>query len=74
MTEFSNTPQPHILAGVASAEDGLVILDGPDGVAITMTPDAARKTGTSLISAADIADQQIAANASNASNASKTDG
>ncbi len=60
MTEFSNTPQPLTEPGVASAEDGVVVLDGPDGVAITMTPDAAQKTGTSLISAAEVAEQQIA--------------
>jgi hypothetical protein len=58
MTEFSNTPQPLTEPGVASAEDGMVVLDGPDGVAITMTPDAAQKTGTSLISAAELAEQQ----------------
>jgi hypothetical protein len=58
MIEFSNTPQPLSEPGNASAEDGLVILDGPNGVAITMTADAARKTGDSLISAADIADRQ----------------
>jgi hypothetical protein len=59
MREFSNTPQPLTEPGAASAEDGLVILDGPNGVAITMTADAARKTGNSLISAAEIAEQQI---------------
>ena len=60
MTEFSNTPQPLTEPGVASAEDGVVVLDGPDGVAITMTPDAAQKTAISLISAAEVAEQQIA--------------
>jgi hypothetical protein len=60
MTELSNTPQPLTEPVVASAEDGLVILDGPDGIAITMTPDAAQKTGISLISAAELAEQQIA--------------
>lgn len=60
MTDISNTPQPETEPGIASAEDGLVVLDGPDGVAITMTPDAAQKTGQSLMSAAEIAEQQIA--------------
>jgi hypothetical protein len=60
MTDVSNTPQPETEPGIASAEDGLVVLDGPDGVAITMTPDAAQKTGQSLMSAAEIAEQQIA--------------
>lgn len=58
MINFSNTPQPLSEPGSASAEDGLVILDGPNGVAITMTADAARKTGNSLIFAAEIADRQ----------------
>lgn len=39
-------------AGTASAEQGLVILDGPDGVAVTMTAEAAAGTGRSLIDAA----------------------
>ena len=44
--------EPHHHPGVASAEVGLVMLDGPDGVAIAMTPDAAEATGQSLIAAA----------------------
>lgn len=39
--------------GVASAEEGQVMLDGPDGVAVTMTPDAATETANSLIAAAE---------------------
>lgn len=58
MTEFSNVPQPQTQPGVATAEEGLVVLDGPDGVAVTMTADAAHKTGHSLISAADAAEKQ----------------
>lgn len=46
--------------GVASAEVGLVLLDGPDGVAIAMTPDAAAETGRRLIAAAEQARQQTA--------------
>ncbi|MBT2133638.1 hypothetical protein KK137_04760 [Croceibacterium sp. LX-88] len=46
--------------GVASAENGLVVLDGPDGVAITMTAIAAAGTGHSLIAAAEAAERQIA--------------
>lgn len=61
MTEASNAPQPLTQPGVASAEDGLVILDGPNGVAVTMTPDAAQKTGNSLILAANHAAKQITA-------------
>lgn len=53
--------QPHADAGIASAEDGLVILDGPNGVAVTMTARAAAQTGQSLLDAAQIAEGQIAA-------------
>ena len=58
MTEFSSTPHPQTQPGVATVEDGLVVLDGPDGIAITMTADAAQKTGASLISAAELAGRQ----------------
>lgn len=34
-----------------SAEDGNVIVDGPDGVAITMSPAAAEETANRLLSA-----------------------
>jgi hypothetical protein len=44
-------------AGTASAEDGLVVLDGP-GIAVTMTPEAALLTGQSLLAAAAIAVEQ----------------
>ena len=39
-------------AGQASAENGVVILDGPDGVAVTMTAEAAEQTAESLRAAA----------------------
>lgn len=52
-------PPPQTEPGIASAEDGVVILDGPDGVAVTMTADAAQKTGTSLIAAAEVAVRQM---------------
>lgn len=44
--------QPCSTAGVASAEKGHVVLDGPGGVAITMTAEAAARTAASLIAAA----------------------
>jgi hypothetical protein len=53
-----NTDQPHSGVGVANAEEGQVVLDGPDGVAVTMTPDAAERTGHSLIEAAAEAKRQ----------------
>lgn len=42
----------HETAGKASAEEGIVLLDGPDGVAVAMTADAAEGTGHELIRAA----------------------
>lgn len=59
----STAIQPETEPGVASAEDGLVILDGPDGLALTMTADAAARTGQSLIDAAALAEQQAPAEA-----------
>ena len=38
--------------GRATVEDGFVLLDGPDGVAVTMTPDSAAQTAESLRQAA----------------------
>ncbi len=65
MSTPSSTPQPRTDPGLASAEDGLVILDGPNGLAVTMTADAAALTGRNLISAAEIARQQMAAKLEN---------
>lgn len=39
--------------GKASVEDGIVLLDGPDGVAVSMTADAALRTAESLRRAAE---------------------
>lgn len=47
------------MAGDAIAEQGVVFLDGPDGVAVTMTADAAERTGRALIRAADEARGQM---------------
>ena len=58
MTGPSAELQPETEPGVASAEQGLVILDGPDGIAKTMTADAAARTGQSLIDAAAAAELQ----------------
>lgn len=58
--ELPSPPAPETEAGVATAEDGLVLLDGPDGVAVTMTAAAARGTGESLIKAAGRAEEQLA--------------
>ncbi len=40
-------------AGSVSTESGQVMLDGPDGVAVAMTPAAAAETGRRLIAAAE---------------------
>lgn len=50
--------EPEAVAGKATAESGVVLLDGPGGVAVAMTPEAARETGRTLIEAADQADLQ----------------
>ncbi|MBC9031709.1 hypothetical protein IAG41_04830 [Sphingomonas sp. JC676] len=54
-------PSPHLPekhGGVAAAEEGQVILDGPNGVAVAMTPEAAEETARSLLSAAEEATHQ----------------
>jgi len=61
MSMPSSEPQPETEPGIASAENGLVFLDGPDGVAMTLTADAAARTGQSLIEAAALAESQKAA-------------
>jgi hypothetical protein len=45
--------------GKASAEEGQVMLDGPDGVAVSMTPEAAEDTARELLRAAGEAKRQI---------------
>ncbi len=65
MTDTPLVPQPETEPGVASAEDGLVILDGPSGLALTMTVAAANGTGESLIAAAEAAELQIAEKSGN---------
>lgn len=58
MTQSSSVPQTQTEPGIAAAENGVVILDGPDGVAVTMTAWAAAQTGQSLLSAAQVAEHQ----------------
>jgi hypothetical protein len=59
MTVTFDVSQPQSEPGIATAEQGVVILDGPNGIAVTMTPDAATRTGRNLISAAEIAERQL---------------
>ncbi|WP_346015411.1 hypothetical protein [Sphingomonas sp. GC_Shp_1] len=55
----TGVPQtPETDPGVAAAESGEVLLDGPDGVAVSMTPESADETGRRLIVAAKEADKQ----------------
>jgi hypothetical protein len=54
MVKISVT-QPQTEAGLASAENGMVILGGPGTVAVTMSAEAAAQTGRNLISAAELA-------------------
>jgi hypothetical protein len=49
----SNPKQPFDEAGEVAVEAGVVLVDGPDGVAITLTPRAARLFGERLIAAAE---------------------
>lgn len=52
MTDSKSALEPREDAGHATAEDGFVILDGPNGVAVTMTAEAAAQTADSLHEAA----------------------
>jgi hypothetical protein len=58
LENYMTGKQPCTEAGKACAEEGQVLLDGPDGVAISLTPDAAEATGHELIQAADQARRQ----------------
>ena len=53
MTQRPAILKPCELPGKASVEDGVVLLDGPDGVAVAMTPDCAEGTAESLREAAE---------------------
>lgn len=57
--------QPYDEPTQATAERGEVMLDGPDGIAVSMTPGAARTSADRLRTAADQAqDQQESADPS----------
>lgn len=51
MTTDPSNIEPFSTPGTASAEDGHVVLDGPDGLALTLTADAAVLLGERLIAA-----------------------
>ncbi|PTS77193.1 hypothetical protein DBR17_13840 [Sphingomonas sp. HMWF008] len=48
---------PHDTPTCAAAEHGVVVLDGPDGLATSLTPDAARQSAQHIHRAADLAEQ-----------------
>ena len=52
MADTKAGTEPFDTPGEANAEQGHVVLDGPDGVAITLTPAAAEGTANNLIRAA----------------------
>jgi hypothetical protein len=58
MGQKISSAEPEEDPGVATAEQGVVLLDGPDGVAIAMTPAAAEETGRRLVAAAQEAASQ----------------
>lgn len=51
-------PKPHSTPSDVNAEDGEVVVDGPDGVAVSLTPEAATETSDRLRSASASADGQ----------------
>jgi hypothetical protein len=55
LKDTSSSTKVETEPGVADAESGYVFLDGPDGVAVTLTPDAAEEMGHRLIAAAKLA-------------------
>ena len=52
-------PEAERAASQVGAEDGQVIVDGPDGVAVTMVPDAAEETARRLLEAVEEARRQV---------------
>jgi hypothetical protein len=52
--------------GKANADQGQVLLDGPNGVAVSMTPNAAIETARSLLAAAEEAMKQLESGAGSA--------
>lgn len=51
-------PRPHSTPSEVNAEDGEVVVDGPNGVAVSLTPEAATETSHRLRSASADADKQ----------------
>jgi hypothetical protein len=49
---MSEEPQLYDEATTVTAEDGQVVLDGPDGVDVKLTPEAAKETSDRLLDGA----------------------
>lgn len=49
---MKHSNSPHRSPSQVTAEQGEVHVDGPDGVAVSLTPEAAEETGRRLIEAA----------------------
>jgi hypothetical protein len=56
-----NSLEAHSLPSDDFVEQGEVIVEGPDGVAVTLTPEAAEETGRRMIEAAAEARRQAGA-------------
>jgi hypothetical protein len=65
MDNARSTAGPFEKGGNAVAEEGYVLLDGPDGIAVAMTAAAAEETGSSLLAAAREARNQSAVSIKN---------
>ncbi len=52
-------PRLHDEPSMVTAEDGVVLVEGPDGVAVSLTPDAAAETSDRLLRCAAQAQGQI---------------
>ena len=58
MADAHNPRQPSPRPAEATAEQGVVLLDGPQGAVVAMTPEAAAATGVNLLRAASLAVRQ----------------
>ncbi|MFN3944968.1 MAG: hypothetical protein ACK4K7_08560 [Allosphingosinicella sp.] len=56
------TTGPHAQPSHVIAEAGQVLLDGPEGVAVAFTPEAARETAERMLRAAEEAGEQVRTN------------
>ena len=58
MADAHNPRQPSPRPAEATADQGVVLLDGPQGAVVAMTPEAAAATGENLLRAASLAVRQ----------------